>query len=140
MKAILLIAGLLGACNYAAADSASDTFLKPRMEGFFRNPIEFPETGFDILAAGAPAPEVQMRRVIEPEPQTELMRGATWQALENNGYRGGERNGPALWWLVVSTVLCLGFGCCVSAVGSRVKSNRQRRRRAKTTIRMMAGR
>jgi hypothetical protein len=137
VKAILLVAGLLGACGFSAADLASDTFLKIRLENYFRNPLEFPEPGFDIIAAAEPLRDEQMRKVVAPEPQTELMRGDTWRALQPGRNDGEQPNGTALWWLVSTTVICLAFGACLSA--AQPASTHRKRRRVKRVRRMMAG-
>ena len=137
VKAILLIVGLLGACNDAAADLASDTFLNIRMENYFRNPLEFPEPGFDIISAAEPLPEVASQRVIQSESLPELMRGEAWMKAQPSADNVPEGNTAALWSLVASTVLCLFCGCYLSVVGTQAKTHRQRRR-VRTTIRMMA--
>jgi hypothetical protein len=140
VKAILLVAGLLGARSDAAADLASDSLLKIRLEHYFRNPLEFPEPEFEINAAAEALRGAQIQRMIPaaPQPQPEPMRGDSWFALQPKETSRPVRNSGALWWLVWSTVLSLAFGACLSATGTLARMHR-RRRRVKTVTRMMAG-
>jgi hypothetical protein len=146
VKAILLVAGLLGFCNAASADLASDTFLKIRVENYFRNPLAFPEPGFDIIAAAEPLSREGGEVSIGPDDQREILQRERWATAPGKEGAIAQDDRAGAWWAISSLCAFLLLGACVSAAGSRrprVRRRRhssqiRRRHRVKTTIRMMS--
>jgi len=133
----LLVAGLLGCCNVVSADHASDTFLKMRIEGYFRNPLAFPEPGIDILAAPDPLAEELIQQTMPAAEQIQVMRGEAWIVQPGGGTGAGQPNGVGLWGLLLSTLASLLFGGCLSAANAYTPKQR-RRRRVKIVMRKLA--
>lgn len=138
MKAILLVAGLLGICNVLSADHASETFQQLRSENYFRNPLEFPEPGIEIIVPSTGTAEndamaIQMR--ITPEQRTEIMRGESGLLVRRPD--GDEPNGNGMWMLLLATLASLLTGVWFSMVRAGAVK-RPPHRRVRVRVRRLA--